>query len=485
MVINIIGGLYIGTVHNEMTFGQAASLFTKLTIGDGLVSQVPALLISLAAGLLVTRSAKKSNMPQEFLQQLLGNPRALAIAGVFLMLMMITNLPALPMATLGIGCIGLAVIMGRQNRQAVQRESRRQQAEREAADEPTEKRPEDYLAVDPMELSLGWGLLSLADPERGGDLMTRITGLRNRVAEDIGILLPKLRVRDNEDLHQLGYEFQIAGARVGRGSLLPDQLLAIDSGATTGVVEGENTREPAYGRPAVWIDHGRREQAAIYGYTIAEPNDVLMTHLQRIVNRHADELLTRDATKHLLDELREVSPAVVDELIPGQMKLSEVQQILQMLLREDVPIRQLGIILETIGDHVSRTHDPYWLVERARQRLARTISTRFRDEHDRIRVITLGPDLENLIREGVEHNETGLVIKLSSEIIEQINALISKALQVLKTQGATPIILVDPRVRIAVRKITANAMPDLRVLSYNEITKDTAIDSMGIASGEA
>lgn len=484
MIINVIGGLYIGTYRNGMSFGEAASLFTKLTIGDGLVSQVPALFISLAAGLLVTRSAKSSNLPQEFMEQLLGNPRALAIAGVFLMFMMVTKLPALPMATLGIGCFGLAIVMSRQSRRDDARAARQKEIEEQSAAAPADKRPEDYLAVDPMELSLGWGLLALADPQRGGDLMSRITGIRNRIAEDIGVLLPKVRVRDSEDLEAHRYEFHISGARVGRGIVRPEQLLAIDSGMTTGVIEGETTRDPTYGQPAVWIDPARREQAAIYGYTIAEPNAVLITHLQRIVGKHADELLTRDATKHLLDELKEVSPAVVEELIPGQMKLSEVQQVLQMLLREDVPIRQLGIILETLGDHVGRTKDPIWLVERVRQRLARTISTRYRDQNDRLHVITLSPALEDVIREGVEHNESGLIVRLQPEAIEQLNRRILNAAKVLVTHGVTPVMLVDPRVRPAVRKLTLSAIPDLRVLSYLEITQDTAIESMGVAGGD-
>jgi flagellar biosynthesis protein FlhA len=484
MVINIIGGLYIGIVRNEMKAAEAASLFTKLTIGDGLVSQVPALLISLAAGLLVTRSAKRTNLPQEFLQQLLGNPRAMAIAGTFLMVMMVTNLPAVPMATLGIGCIGLAVVMGRNTRREEALAARQQELEREKAAAPAEKRPEDYLNVDPMELSLGWGLLSLADPSRGGDLMERISQIRNRIAEDIGVILPKVRVRDNQELEDLGYEFLIAAAPVGRGMLYPDKLMAMDTGQTTGTIDGQEGRDPAFGHPVVWIDPARREQAAIYGYTIAEPAAVLMTHLERIVGRHADELLTRDATKHLLDELKEVAPAVVEELVPSLMKISEVQQILQMLLREDVPIRQLAIILETLGDHAGRIKDPVLLVERVRQRLARTISTRYRSSQNRLHVVTLSPGLEDAIREGIEYTEGGLQIRLQPEAIERINRQISAAVNVLATHGLPLVLLVDPRVRPAVQRLTAAAVPELRVLSYNEITQDTSIESMGVAGND-
>ena len=480
-MINIAGGLYIGTMRDGMSLTDAASLFTKLTIGDGLVSQVPALLISLAAGLLVTRSAKKSNLPQEFLSQLLGNSRALAIAGVFLLLMMITNLPAVPMATLGFGCIGLAFIMSRQTRIGDRNRQAQEESDRAAATAAPAQRSEEFLTVDPMELSLGLGLLTLADPAVGGDLMERISGVRNQMAADIGLLLPKVRVRDNSELAQIEYEIRIAGSKVARGMVRPDRFLAIDSGMTTGVIEGEATRDPTFGQPAVWIDPGRREQAAIYGYTLAEPGAVVVTHLQRIATKYADELLTRDATKHLIDELKSISPAVVEELIPGQMKLAEVQHVLQLLLREDVPIRQLGIILETLGDHAARTKDPVWLVEYVRNRLARTICTRYRDEHDRLFVVTLGPQLEDRVAEGVEHTDRGLMIRMTPEATELFCKQVLDATKQLVAMGHPAIILVNPRIRPAVRHLTAGSISDLRVLSYNEITQDTIIESVGIA----
>lgn len=485
MIINVGGGLYIGTVRDGMAVSEAAALFTKLTIGDGLVSQVPALLISLAAGLLVTRSAKKSNLPHEFLQQLLGNPRALVIAGIFLFVLMVTELPAVPMATLGTGCLGLAAVMTRQTRRETAAADHQAENERAAAAAPPAKRPEDFLTVDPMELSLGLGLLSLADPARGGDLMERITGVRNQLAADIGVVLPKVRVRDNMELAEHEYEVRIAGSRVARGVVLPGYLLAIDSGMTTGVIEGQPTRDPTFGQPAVWIEPARREQAAIYGYTTAEPGAVVATHLQRLATKHADELLNRDAAKHLIDELKEVAPAVVDELIPAQMKLAEVQQVLQMLLREDVPIRQLGIILETLGDYAPRTKDPVWLVEYVRHRLARTISTRYRDASDRLHVVALDPQLEDRIAEGVEHTDRGLMVRMTPAATEQLCKLIGDAVRKLVAVGHPPVVLVNPRIRPGLRHLTATTLPELRVLSYNEITQDTAIESVGIAGAAA
>jgi flagellar biosynthesis protein FlhA len=483
-IVNVIGGLYIGVIQMGMTVTEAGSLFTKLTIGDGLVSQVPALLISLAAGLLVTRSAKKANLPVQFLEQLLGNPKALAIAGVFLTMLIVTNLPAVPMATLGAGCIGLAVVMNRHTIRRQVEEDSRAETELAAASAPPEKRVEDFLAIDPMEISIGLGLLSLADPARGGDLMQRITGVRNAIATDIGIVLPKVRVRDETNLGKFDYEIRIEGNPISKASVLPDRLLAIDSGHTTGVIEGEPTRDPTFGEPAFWIEPMRREQAAIYGYTTVEPGAVLATHLQEIARRHADELLSRDATKHLIDELKEAAPTVVDELIPGLMKISEVQQVLQLLLKEDVPIRQLSIIMETLGDFASRTKDPVWLAEYVRHRLARTISSRYRDSQNRLHVMALDPAMEDRIAAGLEHNDRGLFVRMSPAAVDLTCDRIQEGVKKLVTAGHPPVVLVSPRVRPGLRQITSASMPRLRILSYNEITQDTKIESYGVISDQ-
>lgn len=481
-IVNVIGGLYIGVVTAGMPIAEAAALFTKLTIGDGLVSQVPALLISLAAGLLVTRSASKTNLPIEFLQQLLSNPRALYVSGGFLLLMIVTNLPAIPMATLGLGCVGLAVAVGKQNKLKADAETDKVAADEAAARAPAEKRIEDYLQVDPMEMTIGLGLLPLADPSKGGDLMQRITGVRNTVAADIGIILPKVRVRDEASLAQFEYEIRIAGNPIARETVLPDKLLAIDNGGTTGVIEGIATKDPTFGSPAVWIDPIRREQAAIYGYTTVASGTVLATHLQEIARRHADELLTRDATKHLIDELREAAPAVVDELVPGVLKVAELQQVLQGLLREDVPIRQLAIILETLGDHASKTKDPVWLIEYVRHRLARTISSRYRDRDGRLHVMAMDPAMEDRIAAGLDHNERGLFVRMSPAAVDSTCQRIAEGVKRLVGAGHSPVLLVSPRIRPGLRQITSAAIPRLKILSYNEVTSDTKIESHGVIS---
>jgi flagellar biosynthesis protein FlhA len=312
--------------------------------------------------------------------------------------------------------------------------------------------------------------------------MQRITGVRNALAADLGVILPKVRVRDEISLGECEYEIRIQGNSIARSRLMPGRLLAIDSGQTTGVIDGESTRDPTFGEPAVWIDPVRREQAAIFGYMTVEPGAVLATHLQEVARRHADELLSRDATKHLIDELREITPTVVDELIPGMMKISEVQQVLHLLLKEDVPIRQLSMILETLGDFASRTKDPIWLCEYVRHRLARTISTRYRDEHGRLHVVAMDAAMEDRIAAGVEHNDRGLFIRMSPSAVDLTCEKIQEGVKKLIVAGFPPLILVSPRIRPGLRQITSAAIPRLQVLSYNEITQDTRIESHGIVS---
>jgi flagellar biosynthesis protein FlhA len=478
-LINVIGGLFIGVIQDGMAVREAAAVFTKLTIGDGLVSQVPAFLISLAAGLLVTRSSSESDLPVEFVKQLFSRPQALAVAGGFLSVLVFTNLPRIPLLLLGTGCIGLALTLNRRTVQAKVSEEAQKKAE---AAKPPAERVEDYLLVDPMEVEIGVGLIRLADPNRGGDLLERIHRIRQNVAAEIGIVLPKVRVRDNFRLAQHDYRIKIAGQPVASGSLEAGMLLAMDSGMTTGQIPGLPTRDPAFGTPALWIQPALREQAEMYGYTVVEPVAVLATHLTEVIRKHADEILTRDATKHLVDELKKTSPAVVEELIPNTMKLAEVQQILQMLLREQVPIRQLGAILETLGDYAPRTKDPILLAELVRARLARTISTKYRDSQGTLHVVTLDPALEDRIRAGFEHNERGLFIRMSPQAVETTCRLIAAEVERLTRANHPPVVLVSPQIRAALKQMSASHLPNLVVLSYNEITRDTKIESVAMVT---
>ncbi len=475
-LVNIIGGLVIGVLDQGMEITQAASLFTRLTIGDGLVSQIPAFLISLAAGLLVTRSSSEVNLPAQFITQLFSRPQALAITAGFLALLIFTNLPALPLMGIGGGCAALALMLTRRQRDADSADAQRAAVE---AKKPREERIEDFLAIDPMEVEIGVGLIRLADPKRGGDLLERIQRIRHLLASDLGLIMPKVRIRDNLRLEGNQYRIKIADIPVAEGKLYPGMLLAIDTGATTGKAAGLAAREPAFDTAATWIEPSARPQAEQFGYNIVEPVSVLATHLTEVVRRHADEVLNRDAAKHLVEELKKSSPAVVDDLIPGQMRLVEVQQILQLLLREQVSIRQLGTILETLGEYAPRTKDPLLLAELVRQRLARAICARYRDRQQRLHVVTLDPMLEDRIRAGIEHNERGLSVRLAPQAIDRINRMIGAELEASKTPGRPTIVLVSPEIRAGLKQITMVQMPRLVVLSYNEITPDTQIESVG------
>ncbi len=481
-IINIVGGLYIGYFREKMSLTEAAEIFTKLTIGDGLVSQVPAFLISIAAALLVTRSSQQSNLPVEFLQQLFSNPRALIVAGGFLSLLIFTALPTAPLLSLGGGCIGLGLLLNRRRKQSDAIAERSKQQADAAKLAPPEKKVEEYLEVDPMRLELGAKLIVLADPNRGGDLMKRVSTVRAMLASEMGILLPMVRIKDKMSLPEYSYEVLLSGDRIAFGMIRPDRLLAIDTGMTTGEVYGDETKDPAFGKRAFWIDPTMRQQAEIYGYQVAEPAAVLATHLKEVSRKHADELLTRDATKQLVDQLKKTSPAVVEELIPGVMKLHDVQQVLQQLLREDVPIRQLGLIMETLGDYAPRMKDPIWLTEYVRHRLARTISHRFRDQHGKLHVVTLDPAMEDRIAAGSEHTERGLFIRMSPAASEITCRQIAAQVKKLESLGRPPLVLVSPKIRPALRQITQDTLPELRILSYNEIARGTDVESVAMVS---
>jgi flagellar biosynthesis protein FlhA len=400
----------------------------------------------------------------------------------FLSILTFTHLPKFPLLSIGAGCAGLALMTTRKQRDATVAATAKAKAEEK---KPAEERIEDYLMVDPMEIEIGVGVIRLADPKRGGDLLQRVQRVRQNVATEIGILMPKVRIRDNMRLDQNQYRIKVADMAVAEGSVFPNLLLAMDSGLTSGKINGIPTKDPAFGTPAVWIEPGLRDQAEMLGYTVVEPVSVVATHLTEVVRKHADEILTRDATKHLVNELKQSSPAVVDELIPGQMKLAEVQQILQMLLREQVPIRQLGPILETLGDYAPRSKDPILLTEYVRHRLARTICTRYRDAEGRLCVVTLDPAMEDRIRAGFDHNERGMFIRMSPQAVEITCRAIAKEIEKLAIANRPPVVLVSPQIRAALKQMTLPHLPQLVVLSYNEITRDTRLESLGMISDAA
>jgi flagellar biosynthesis protein FlhA len=304
------------------------------------------------------------------------------------------------------------------------------------------------------------------------------------LASEMGILLPMVRIKDRMSLPETKYELSMAGNRIASGILRPDKLLAIDKGLTLGSIEGEETTDPAFGRRAFWIEPRNRQQAEMYGFHVVECGAVLATHVQETARKHADELLTREVAKQLIDQLKKSNVTVVDELIPGAMKLAEVQQVLQNLLREDIPIRQLSTILETLGDYAHRIKDPLWLTEYVRHRMARTISHRYRDESGTLRVITLDPAMEDRIAAGTEQSDRGIFIRMAPEAISKACARIAEQLKKLDSLGRPRCVLVSPKIRLALRQITQESISDLRVLSYNEVSRDTNIESVGMVSDD-
>ncbi|MCL2743816.1 MAG: flagellar biosynthesis protein FlhA [Planctomycetaceae bacterium] len=481
-IINICAGLFIGIVMYGMTFQDALYVFTKLTIGDGLVTQVPALLISLAAGLLVTRSNTPVNLPEQFVGQMASRPVVLFLTAFFLFVLTLTDLPAFPLWTMAASSIGIALIIGRKTKKEKAIETQQQEEEERKNQKPDEQ-VEDYLKIDAMELEIGVGLIPLADPARGGDLLERIHRLRNEVASEIGIILPKVRIRDSFQLTELQYRFKIAGQPVAGGMVHPDMYLAMDTqGAAAGAVQGIETTDPAYGSPALWIDEATREQAEIFGYTVVEPNAVIITHLLETIRKYADEILTRDGTQQLIDELTKFAPAAVSELIPGIMSVGEVQKVLQLLLQEQVPIKQLGTILEVLGEHGKQTKDPILLSGWVRIRLARTICTRYRNTDNVMHVITLDPELENQVRAGFEHTESGLFFRLSPGATDHLCKKILAELDKLTQYNLPAIVVVDPRIRTALKHMTSTNIPGLVVLSFLEITRDTQLIGVGVVT---
>jgi flagellar biosynthesis protein FlhA len=332
---------------------------------------------------------------------------------------------------------------------------------------------EQFLAVDPLEIEVGLGLLRLADPKRQGDLLARVQRVRQQVATELGILMPKVRIRDNLQLDQFEYRIRICDVAVAQGTVLPSKLLAVDTGHATQPLAGRETRDPATQARAVWIDPANRQRGELSGHKVLEPSAAIAAHLAETVRRHADELLTRDATRHLIDELKQTQPVVVEELIPGVLKLAEVQQVLQLLLREEVSIRQLGPILEALGEAAPHAREPVALAQHVRQRLARNLCHRYRGTDGSLHVVTLEPQLESELAAQQDHD--GRPLTLPPDRLERLSALAAEASQTLERGGRPSVLLVRPQLRAALKKLLEPRLPNLVVLGLNEISRDTQV----------
>jgi len=479
-IINIIGGLAVGVLQYDMKFTECFKIFTKLTIGDGLVSQIPAFIISISAGLLVTRSTAKTNLGDELLTQFSSKPRALAVSGIFLGMLAFTGLPKLPMLVMASSCIGIAFILDTAHKRQSQKQAESEKAAATPAAAAAAEKVESLIPVDKMEMEIGYGLIRLVDTKQGGDLLKRISMIRRQVALELGIVVPSIRIRDNVRLSANEYSVKIKGVEVARGEAYPEQFLAMDSGAATGKLQGKETTEPAFGLPAVWIPAARKEQAEMMNYTVVDASSVLATHLTEIIKRHSAELLTRQELNTLLETAKEKSPSIVTEVVGGTLKAADVQKILQALLEENVPIRDLETILETLGDWGGRTQDLEVLTEYVRNALARTICSQYRDEDGVLRCVTLDPTLEDTINKHIERSDRGSYLTLPPATAGQIVEAVSRQLQALTQLGYTPVILCSPQIRLSLRRLIVASVPNIVVLAYNEIVKGVQIESVGM-----
>ena len=481
MAINIIGGLFIGVIINDLSISQAVQTYTLLTIGDGLVSQVPALIISTSAGVIVSRAASNISMGKEFLAQFGRQPQAMAAAsGIIILFSLIPGLPHLPFLVLGLATGGLSIATVK--RQAREEESEREEEEKKRKEsEPPPGSPETIealLPLDILELEVGYALVPLVDESQEGDLLERIRAIRRQFAMDMGIIIPPMHVRDNLQLKPDEYCLIMKGVEIARGSILTGYYLAMDPGAAKRKIEGIPTTEPAFGLPAIWITEDRRDEAQVAGYTVVDPSTVIATHLTEVLRSHAAELLGRQDTQKLLDNLAKTHPKVVEELTPGTLPLGTVQKVLQKLLAERVSIRDMLTICETLADHGANIKDPDILTELVRQNLARSITKQYTDD-GAIRAITLSTSIEDLIRESVQQGEHGTVLNMSPDTAQALIDAIEKEAQRVMDEGYQPVIICAPVVRRHLRRIIERFLPQVAVLSHAEISGQVKIESMG------
>ncbi|WP_425280432.1 flagellar biosynthesis protein FlhA [Paenibacillus camerounensis] len=482
LLINLIGGFIIGMVVHGMDFSEALSTYSVLTIGDGLVSQIPALLISTASGLIVTRAASDGNLAEDLTGQLMSYPNLLYIVAVTIAFLgfftPITVLSTLPLAGL---MAYAAYTMG-------QKANKKQIADEQLVEEKQieeVRSPEsviNLLTVDPIEFEFGYGLIPLADTGQGGDLLDRIIMIRRQCALEMGLVVPVIRIRDNIQLKPNEYVIKIKGNTVGGGELLLNHYLAMSPGYDDESINGIETVEPSFGLPALWIDESVKDRAELSGYTVVDPPSVVATHLTELIKRHGHELLGRQETKQLVDNLRENYPVLVDELIPSVLAIGDVQKVLGKLLREKISIRDLVTIFETLADYGTYTKDPDILTEYVRQSLSRQITQQFSQTGETLRVITVGPNLEKKISESVQQTEQGSYLALDPVSTQTVYQRLTEQINRLLQSGQQPIVLTSPTIRMYLRQVIERTMQDIPVLSYSELEPNIEIQSVGVVN---
>ncbi|HEX16472.1 MAG TPA: flagellar biosynthesis protein FlhA, partial [Deltaproteobacteria bacterium] len=471
--VNIIGGLVIGVLQKKMSLGEAARTYTILTVGDGLVSQIPALIVSTAAGIIISRASAESNLGRDLSKQMLLHPKATAVAAA--VLFALAFVPGFPktfffMLSLLSGAIAY-----------VTTQAQEPPTEEAPAEEGPSEAVEPLLYVDLLELEIGYELIPLVDKEQGGELLDRIRAMRSQFAQELGIIVPPIHIRDNLRLKPSAYSILLKGMEVAKGELMMGYYLAMNPAGVTDEIEGIPTKEPAFGLPAVWIRPSEREKALSLGYTVVDPATVLITHLMEVIRGHAHELLSRQEVQRLLDALGQRYPRVVEELVPNLLPLGTVQKVLQNLLRERIPIKDLLTILETLADYAPYTKDPNILTEYVRQALSRTITHLYQSDGV-IPVITLDRRVEEAIAQAVQRTEQGEFFVLDPRFTEKLLDKLRDVVERVSLMGHQPVVMASPSIRRHFRKLIEHLLPMLPVISPNEILPEVKIKTVGVVS---
>ncbi len=481
-IINFVGGLVMGVLMQGMEIGEALNRYTILTIGDGLVSSIPSLLISLATGILVTKVSKDMDMGDMVVSQLFEIPKVMwAVGAAMIFLGVTTELPLLIFVPMGAGCI----VIGNKMQQKAGIEKIEEETGGVEAEAEEIRRPENVvslLQVDPIELEFGYGIIPLADVNQGGDLLDRVVMIRRQIALELGVVVPIIRLRDNIQLNPNQYIIKIKGVQISEGEILFDHYMAMNPGMAEEEITGIPTFEPSYHLPALWITESQRERAESLGYTVVDPPSIIATHLTEIVRSHIDELLTRQDVQNLINNVKESNPVLVDELIPKLLGIGEVQKVLQNLLREGISIRDLLTIFETLADHAAVTRDTDVLTEYVRQSLRRAISAKFFTPNETTTVVTLDPKNEQEIMSSVKQTEQGSYIALDPERQRLIISALEQEIKKMEDMGKIPMIITSPIVRMYFKKMTQDYFRDLIVISYNEIEPNIELQSVGMVS---
>ncbi len=480
--VNIVGGIATGVIWQNMEMMDALQKYVILTIGDGLVSQIPSLLISLSTGILVTKGSKDADFGTVLVRQLFGVPKVLYLVGAVIAgLGIVTPLPDLVFLTLGL----IFIVVGRQISATLETAQIEGEIDMEEAAAEEIRAPENVnslLQVDPIELEFGYGIIPLADVNQGGDLLDRVVMIRRQIALELGTVVPIIRLRDNIQLNPNQYIIKIKGIQVSEGEILFDHYMAMNPGYVEEEITGIPTFEPSFHLPAIWITEGQRERAESMGYTVVDPPSIIATHLTEIIRQHISELLTRQDVQNLVNNMKETNPSLVDELVPKLLGLGEVQKVLQNLLKEGISIRDLLTIFETLADYASSTRDTDILTEYVRQSLKRAISSRFFPANETSSVVTLDPKLEQEIMGSVKQTENGAYLTLDPEKTKAIMASVGNEIAKLENLGKNPIIITSPIVRMYFKRLTEDYYKDLIVVSYNEIEGSIELQSVGMVT---